>query len=839
MARQTLVCVMVALVMAATSFGRAAGPLQVESLGAPDRMLIEGTTPALAESLHTALVNDPELLWVGHPLAPRGDFLHALRVRSELGLKHSGYPDARVDVATDERSSPKGGSTRECVVLRVREGSRYLAGEPRVTGAKPDIAARLRRAVCESTAPPDSLPVPIDLPGGRSTQEWRGVDGYKVEMRQPLWSVGKPAPFDVATRDRIRAELTRSLAEIGHDAPRLRVDIRKPTKGTTAELTIDLLDLGPASVVREIELADGPKNSRDAVLGYLNLAPGRKVTQLDRHRWEDQLRSSGRFVRHEIKLERRFGGDGVRLKFSLEEYPHAPALNEPLSREETALQRCREWLLRMDVAGYDLVASREVDEPNAATADSWLGQIVVSPNRGLIVSVRSSQGVGPALCLMTDRVACYLPRGAGRLDIPLQAKARFQGTVGLTLTDESERAEQPFQLTLSGGVDSIKTGEESLPARLQFRFDPVFFLALAHEKSAKAEWEGNTLTLTSAETSARIDSESGRLIDITITERNESGRVAWRVTTERGGLDRRLAELRALPGPNHFQPGRPITSMAAFLGSAQTLSELARLWPSQGAPSNSPAVAFGPMLAGMLRRCAEQNAFAKLDAEFAALSQDRPGKSDLEITIPLPPPTSLDAPATAENPLLPAAGYLVRLGDLLFERNTWPATLLRVAASAIANETKYAQYDLMRLYGSSEVGPVGFLATSSVVPVPIFAATFAQKGRERLATDDFRRDYRLLLAPLDRASATPAIVAALNGLSREEALQMGAVLLDDGPLFAEFIDQLRESARRASPSEALAQSLESWWERGLRTRLDAELRERSSIDTARKNSGKP
>jgi hypothetical protein len=836
MARLIVPCVIGVLSLLMTDLGRAAGPTQVESLGASDRLVIEGTSPTISQSLGSALLNDPELLWLGHPLAPRGDFLHSLRVRAELGLKHSGYPDARVDVTLDERSSPTGGAARECVVLRVREGQRYVAGEPRVSGAKPDIAARLRRAVCESTAPPDALPRSVDLPGGRSTHEWRGSDGGQVEMRPPLWPVGKSAAFDAPTRDRIRAELTRSLADIGHDSPRLRVDIRKPAKGTTAELFIDLVDLGPASIVREIEVVGGPKNSRQVVLDFLKLAEGRKVTQLDRLRWEDQLRSSGRFVRHEIKLERRFGGDGVKLKFSLEEYPHAPALNEALSREEQALQRCRDWLLRMDAEGYEFVVVRDGDK--ADTETGWLKQIALSPNRGLIVSTRTAQGVGPTLCLMSNRLACYLPRGAGRFDVPLETKAGVFGTLELTLTDENERNEQPFRLSFSGGVRSSNSEGSVTNTGFQFRFDPVFFLALAHEKNATAQWESNTLVLTTADATARIDSQSGRLIEMVFAERSELDHISWRLTTERGALDRQLAELRALPGPNHYQPGRPITSLANFLGSAQTMSELARFLPNQGPAAHSSIIALGGPVAGMLRRCAEQNAFGKLDAQFTALSSDQSKNTGLEITIPPALPASQDAQASPDNPLKPLAGYLVRLSDLLFERNTWPATLLRLAGSMVANETKYAQYDLMRIYGSSEVGPVGFLATSSVVPIPIFAATFAQKGRERLATDDFRRDYQLLLGPLERASATPAIVAALNGLSREEALQLGSQMLNDGPLFAEFVDQVRKSASKASPKDALAQSLEAWWEKGLKARLDAELRERSSLDTARKAGGK-
>lgn len=170
----------------------------------------------------------------------------------------------------------------------------------------------------------------------------------------------------------------------------------------------------------------------------------------------------------------------------------------------------------------------------------------------------------------------------------------------------------------------------------------------------------------------------------------------------------------------------------------------------------------------------------------------------------------------SDEPMRLAAGYLMQAADQLFEREAWPSTLLRAAAGMAAGENKYTQYDLMRLYSSDQVGPLGFLTTSSVVPVPILAATFAQRGRDRLSVDDFRRDYQVLLQPLERWNGTQAIVAALRNLREDEAVAIGDALLGDGQLLVRLVQLLKSPPAPQQAVAAFPQSLDAWWEQGLR-----------------------
>lgn len=112
-----------------------------------------------------------------------------------------------------------------------------------------------------------------------------------------------------------------------------------------ATLSLDFADLPPPATLREVAVKGTERVTAASLRSFLKLKEGGRVSEADRRVWEEQLRLSGRFIRHKVALEPGASRDGgVTAVFDLLAYPKVTPLGEPLTREEAVMLRFRSWL---------------------------------------------------------------------------------------------------------------------------------------------------------------------------------------------------------------------------------------------------------------------------------------------------------------------------------------------------------------------------------------------------------------------------------------------------------------------------------------------------------------
>jgi hypothetical protein len=221
-----------------------------------------------------------------------------------------------------------------------------------------------------------------------------------------------------------------------------------------AVLTIAFANLPPAAVLREVEVAPASRVSSAVLCETLGIEIGRTVTEHDRLAWLEAVRESGRFVRHDVKFKETkpdaSGVTGVVAIFDLAAYPHVPPLGQPLTREEEVMLRFRSWLLDTLANDDDLTIGwhRGAEEPAAAS-------LAISTRDGALLTCLPGTDDACGVAASGLGLGWYLPRAAGRFEVPLPVKVRGCFTVALDLTETSDRGRYsyPRKFTVGAAIE--------------------------------------------------------------------------------------------------------------------------------------------------------------------------------------------------------------------------------------------------------------------------------------------------------------------------------------------------------------------------------------------------
>jgi hypothetical protein len=153
----------------------------------------------------------------------------------------------------------------------------------------------------------------------------------------------------------------------------------------------------------------------------------------------------------------------------------------------------------------------------------------------------------------------------------------------------------------------------------------------------------------------------------------------------------------------------------------------------------------------------------------------------------------------------------------LFPPDSWPRTLIVEGVCLVAGQSHYTEKEIVRLVGSSEIGPVGYWMLSEAASfggMDVVARRFAERALELCTAEGFRRDVALLEA------ITPGLI---EGLGRdlvhadEEKVQAALSESPSAPEAPELRDLRLLYAERASkePSELGQGLLDFLWRRRL------------------------
>lgn len=784
--------------------------LTVGDLGDPQAIEFEGAETISPKELRRALSTDLAYQAAARPSAPLADFLDVLEERLTEGYLHSGFPDARVTVAQrDDR-----------IVAGISEGAWYKQGAIRVVGSEHIDEKALGEWMMTK------------LPA----RHWRMVSENQIDVSDDehgvLWAPNKPALFSRSGKRFIDLAVTHAL--IRHGFPYAAFKVRLEPKGTdnTADLIVEILNNPLPSKIGSIEIEGLSRDSREALLDFLEVAPGDALNDTLLQRIDDRLRDSCRYWKREVFAEinadtsERYASapdNDVRLVLKLDEYSHAPPLNEPLTPTDEILRKAAKWL-----EGY---GTRDTDEdivvvatnPRLGSAPIYgaggisVDRIIAGPRGEILLDIQGDVDQGWTI----DHSIAADPHGVAMIDWHRQdqfrAASRLQLYRDLRLAPEYT---EDGAYCLNLGLNYYITAGGANPA-WNAEIEPVTIVDLAHRAETSVELEGGRLRLAMRNLLIELDDATGQLIRATITKANGSTvqfelvRNAYK--TALAEIERRSSDFAS----RHDDGNRmlPAFDYVLTLGAMQPQLKHASPW----IVGLSTCITRLPIdLSGYTKR---------LVAERLGLESD---KSVHEFYIPLD-----HTPYMSQSSFANACQFLAihsaALADLGFERGSWPWTFARelgfsyqVAAWSrelqISNMRKMS-HELERLLEENALGPIGYMVYArSPNQDAKWAASVARTGLENLSDEAFLRDVRLLTeGDSGLASLSRAIVEQLWGLPAEEQTEFLAALPDEARGAARQLLEIRHEDPEIESGEAIVKVLVRAWNDSLRERVRAEF----------------
>lgn len=795
--------------------------------------VVRGVDDPGPDLLARSLANDDGLLLLTSPLTTRKAYLAAVVEKTTLALQHAGYPDAKATAAVET------GTEGDRVIVETVPGARYLAAAIEITGLPDDLAGDLRGWLRSQRPPADAVPRAVDTESGWSGTRWFDRRGQPARMEPALWSRGQPAPFDTHHIRDIRAAIARFLRDHGHFAaargiekpqatgPRCNVSVARSDDG--AVLAVAFADLPSAAVLREVEVAPASRVSSAELCQALGIELGRTVTEHDRLAWHEALRESGRFVRHDVKFKETKpdadGVTGVVAIFDLAAYPHVPPFGQPLSREEEVMLRFRSWLLDTLANDDDLAITwhRGAEEPATAA-------LSISTCSGVLLTCLPGTDDACGMAASDLGLGWYLPRAAGRFEVPLPGKVRGCFTAALDLAETSDRGRHsyPRQFTVAAALEPRPRDAEAAVA-LTARIEPVACLSLVHGPESQVRWEDDVLVIAEQGVEARFDGPSGRLVSIHAAD---GSTVAVGATP--GLLTRDLEALRDRAGADAYRADAPITSLVEFIAAEGFLDAAGRI--SAAAGFADAFTTWRPRIgavASNLLEMAGRGGFATADSHVAT-AMAHVADDDAQ---PLPViPTALAAGPTDPWSMLTLATTTQawRWLDESCGRDTWPCALVRIATLAAGKDSTGALWEITSLMANTRYGPLANLAAANLIPMETMAVSFARQGQARLSTAAFHADCEAVRAVLADCGLDRCCVALVRSLDDDEARAIGGSCFGDPGVLLPLVHELHGCASEDEALVALPTALDRWWDSSLRSLVASALAAKTDLKTADK-----
>jgi hypothetical protein len=633
--------------------------------------------------------------------------------------------------------------------------------------------------------------------------------GQKVEVQDALWKPGKPAQFNESFLEGITYRLTNVLAESGCFSPLVRPRV-VPRPGTDlADLYIDLDECRHGTVGR-VQLLGLKRNSREAVLQWLGLRSGQSMTNDLIGRLERQLWNSARFLTYRIVPSPSLDQpDVVDLQLRLEELPEAPLLADAFSREEQVALKARDWILNAPALGDDVVISAFWSEA--------IGEIelILSGHGALVINRQNG----------STRYTALVGRGRAQIHSLLRQRLLALGgdnnVLGLFLSilpQEETSSSNRFNIQLGAGITPSDKEFETNPLKIRFALAPVAFIDIVRRTNQTLTFEGDTLVIVNQDASVKIDSSSGRLLELNIKGMDEGSR--FRARTERGAFDRKWKELTTASAPlsdKLVSHPRLSAQLGIAAGEAFHLLLLSTNLPKTTAAQRDRAEA-------VMEKVSTQM-FASLDAWLAT---NTPGTN--AFSIPAPAKQQLNTTAMI-------AAWIFGYADQLLPARSWPWTLAHESVFVLAGQSGRLKAELQSIHSSTNLGPLAFLSTAlllNLIGSPA-APTFASRGLERLSPQDFQRDCRPFLDPQTPVGGLFHDAArVLRDLPADDLDVLAAVLPIEHGVFLRVAVNRLKSSHEQSLADTLAPLLEQLWVSALRQRIENSLRAIAgdSTDTA-------
>ena len=828
----------------------------VGSLGEADRLVVRGTQQIDPEQLRQPLVHDTDLVWLSRPYSSRDAYIAAVVRKATLAIERAGFATATLNAGVESSDGV------DRLVVDVVEGPLFKAGSIHVTGLPDETMARLVRFLSEQQPSQDAVPRLVGQADGTTITTWVTADGLPAPLQPPAWKQAGPAPCDAVTLHKIRVAVARFLRDEGYlsiplPVPDRRSAVRaargtvatprsmhgdgssgrhapfdvtlKPGDGTV-DLVVAINDLPSKSVLRRIDLPPECRTTERDLSDSLGIKLGEPVTDRDRLAWRDSLRRSGRFLRHEIDFQiDPTDPASVAARFTLEEYPAATPLSQPLSREETTMLRFHDWLVDAIGRGDDLVldVTRTPGGPDATPASA---RLTVAPTAGFLLTALPDGEQACGLAVSGTEASLLPADGAGRLDLPLPAHHRLTANLGLSLVrDKTVGKELPkYSRNVSFGVGIADAGNgDKAKVLIAVSVEPVACLSFVHDDSSLVRFEEDTLVIEAGGAISRFDATTGRPLGLAVAGCEVS------LDARPKALSEAIEPLRTASGPNKLRPEAPVVSTVEFLLSGNVMAACRRIADAAGLHGDTRSMWERRLAWGVdvVRRCREDGGFERCDRVLASSSVGSGASNALEPLL-IPKEDEPTTPAATQKALTRQVAAIVwRLTEEHCGRTSWPAALVRAGACALVGDPAML-YEMAEFMASDDHGPLAYVSASSLVPVPLMAGTLARRGQERLSTVAFHTDCHPLLAAFGPYGFDDCCVSLLRSVDDDAVREIGRTACGNPDLLLPLVHSLKSHERHEDAVAGLQDALDVWWDGALRPMVAAKLDAIASPRTA-------
>jgi len=781
---------------------------QVGNLREFDRWDFHGNATFSARGLWTGLnttFDFPELL---HPLAPREVFLAAIESHLRLGYQHCGFPNAQVAASYDANA--------DRVSVLIQEGARYLSGPVEVIGAQKMPMERIVKSLTETNASTGALPLPFQFldnaPANRSAAT--GTNNSNI------WSEGQPAQFDNLSLQSLCDRVKNTLAECGFYRSRFSLQVVTNAATRTATLQVKIAEEGPPATIDQIEVVGNKKNSREALLTYLDLKPGMKYTSDLAASINDRLYHSARFLTNSVLASAPDDAGRLKLTINVLENNDSPPLTEKFKPTEETLLKAREWLAQLGNTRDEAVISVSGYSEAALTL-----QCILAPHRGLLVleneTVSGTNRLRHALVASSSEIALYVPR--------LQQKylTRFsteQFKSYITVETSAPGADgNTANLTIGAGFESLDERTNMPPYALSMSLAPAAFVRLADPKKRTSWFADNELICSNANSVLKLDARTGRLIGFTFKS-GESSHAGLDLHFEPEAFESACSQIEQAGAgfTNVCRTNAPFSSAIGFLGS-----ELVQLPMVESYLNAILPKATGAQIPALLRQLGNEDLFEALTI-FKELEETTNATAE-GFQIPQQPKAQPDHDGFMQTELAAISQGVLVFGDKIFPPRSWPEILLRDSALLFRGQTTYLPADMTEISASPETGPIGCLASARLLKAvePFTAKKIAQRGLQQISMDAFRRDYQVLLDEHYLAGQFAAQVATT--LSHFNESQLGVLTMVMSKAQVKFIQDCAQQVRTAKPGqplvETIAPALDVYWNTELKQKIADQLKQ--------------
>lgn len=522
------------LLWAACSVTTAAEPADLRDI---DRLIIEGTQHFESRDLRQILQSNFEVALAAHPDADLPGYLRAIKRTLQIAFQHSGCRAASVEASYDQ--------ARERIVVQVNEGPRHLCGEVKIVGCQKEIQKIL--VDCLTTGDD-----PVQIP----------------------WRTGEAAPFDGLIAADMRERVKKSLGDIGRLAAEFEIQIAVPTDTKDATLVVIVHDEGPRAEIGKLVVSGNNRDDAAEILRHLELRPGPAFDSRMPHRISQQLAETGRYVSSEVQASRDTERSDNRheiydLRISVREFEHAPPLAQPLSAQEQAILKLRDWSERWSRGDVeeDLIVVGGYD----ALVEDLTFRVVIAPKRGTIVAVNAGPSdqqpiLEEILACYPDRVLIGAPLRQALLEIPHNGALQFTFSCEVRMTGSAEHLEsgKPFE-TAFGMAMKHQSNIAANPLKADLKLLPAALLSMVHNERTECTLHDGQLGISGPDFKAAIDAATGRPIELTYGSRDAGNYLSFKTAVGALAAEQRRIEERLVNVTTKYDAKTPWRSALNFL----------------------------------------------------------------------------------------------------------------------------------------------------------------------------------------------------------------------------------------------------------------------------------